>query len=90
VIEDGWTGFLVDDVAGAVAAVDQLDWLDRGMIRARFEQRFTARRMAKDYLAAYDRLESALEEQASVPVVRYGVSTAASGNRLRARPEGVA
>ena len=29
VIEDGWTGFLVDDVAGAVAAVERLDGLDR-------------------------------------------------------------
>ncbi len=90
VIEDGWTGFLVDDVAGAVDAVEKLDWLDRGMIRARFEQRFTARRMAKDYLDAYDRLESALEEQVAVPMVRYGVRTAANGDRLRARPEGIA
>ena len=90
VIEDGWTGFIVDDVAGAVAAVERLDGLDRGMIRARFEQRFTARRMAKDYLAAYDRLEPALEEQASVPVVGYGLRTAVNGDRLRARPEGVA
>jgi hypothetical protein len=81
---------LVDDVAGAVAAVEKLDWLDRNMIRARFEQRFTARRMAKDYLAAYDWLEPALEKQASAPVVRYGVRAAAYGNRLRARPEGIA
>jgi hypothetical protein len=46
--------------------------------------------MAKDYLAAYDRRERALEEQASVPVVRYGVPNAANGNRLRAQPEGIA
>jgi hypothetical protein len=90
VIEDGWTGFLVDGVTGAVEAVARVDQLDRGMIRARFEQRFTARRMAKNYLAAYDRLEPALEEQVSMPVVRYGVRTAANGNRLRARPEGIA
>ena len=90
VIEDGWTGFIVDDVASAVAAVERLDGLDRGMIRARFEHRFTARRMAKDYLAAYDRSEPALEEQASVPVVGYGLRTPMKGDRLRARPEGVA
>ena len=90
VIEDGWTGFIVDDVASAVAAVERLDGLDRGMIRARFEQRFTARRMAKDYLAEYDRSEPALEEQASVPVVGYGLRTPVNGDRLRARPEGVA
>jgi glycosyltransferase involved in cell wall biosynthesis len=87
VIEDGWTGFIVDDVAGAVAAVERLDSLDRGMIRARFEQRFTTRRMAKDYLVAYDRLEPAPEEHASV---RYGVRTAINGDRLRVQPEGIA
>ena len=76
VIEDGWTGFIVDDVAGAVAAVDDLDRLDRGMIRARFEQRFTARRMAKDYVAAYDALESALEPPAPVPLRGYGFGRA--------------
>jgi hypothetical protein len=90
VIEDGWTGFLVDGVAGAAAAVARLDQLDRGMIRARFEQRFTARRMAKNYLAAYDRFEPALEAQASVPIVGYGVRIPVNGDRLRALPEGVA
>ena len=35
-------------------------------------------------------LEPALEEQASVPVVGYGIRTAVNGDRLRARPEGVA
>jgi glycosyltransferase involved in cell wall biosynthesis len=68
VIEDGWTGFMVDDVAGAVAAVANLDRLDRGMIRARFEQRFTAQRMAKDYVLAYDALETALELPVPVPL----------------------
>ena len=90
VIEDGWTGFVVDDVKGAVAAVERLDGLDRDMIRARFEQRFTARRMAKDYLAAYDRLGSALEQQVSAPVLGYGIRAVVNGNRSRARPEGVA
>ena len=46
--------------------------------------------MAKDYLAEYDRSEPALEEQASVPVVGYGLRTPMKGDRLRARPEGVA
>jgi glycosyltransferase involved in cell wall biosynthesis len=68
VIEDGWTGFMVDDVAGAVAAVANLDRLDRGMIRARFEQRFTAQRMAKDYVLAYDALETVLELPVPVPL----------------------
>jgi glycosyltransferase involved in cell wall biosynthesis len=77
VIEDGWTGFMVDDVAGAVAAVDDLDRLDRSLIRARFEQRFTARRMAKDYVAAYTALETALELAVPAPLSRYGIGQGA-------------
>jgi hypothetical protein len=43
-------------LAAANAAVGCLDRLDRATVRARFEQRFTARRMAEDYLATYSRL----------------------------------
>ena len=39
-IEDGKTGFLVDDVAGAVAAVDRAATLDRAAIRAQAVARF--------------------------------------------------
>jgi glycosyltransferase involved in cell wall biosynthesis len=56
VIEDGLTGFIVDDVAGAIAAVARVGELDRAAIRRRFEERWTARRMAEDYLALYRRL----------------------------------
>jgi glycosyltransferase involved in cell wall biosynthesis len=59
VVEHGVTGFIVDDVDGAVAAVGQLHRLDRAAIRRRFEQRWTARRMAEDYLDVYDRLARA-------------------------------
>jgi glycosyltransferase involved in cell wall biosynthesis len=53
IVEDGLTGFIVEDETSAVGAVKQLSELDRRTIRGRFEQRFTARRMAMDYLAAY-------------------------------------
>lgn len=53
VIEDGLTGFIVEDELAAIAAIRRLDHLDRGAVRARFVERFTARRMAEDYLAAY-------------------------------------
>ena len=55
-IEDGVTGFIVEDEAGAIGAVDRLSHLSRVAIRERFEQRFTARRMALDYLAVYREL----------------------------------
>jgi glycosyltransferase involved in cell wall biosynthesis len=77
VIEDGWTGFMVDDVAGAVAAVGDLDRLDRNSIRARFEQRFTARQMAKEYLAAYSAHRIAPELTVRAPLSRYDIGRGA-------------
>jgi glycosyltransferase involved in cell wall biosynthesis len=53
VIEDGVTGFVVPDVAGAVKAVERLDTIDRARVRRVFEQRFSSRRMARDYLDVY-------------------------------------
>ena len=59
-IDDGVTGFIVEDQAGAIGAVDRLSHLSRPAIRKRFEERFTARRMALDYLAAYRELSGAV------------------------------
>lgn len=61
IIDVGLTGFVVEDETGAVAAVNRLPQLDRAAIRARFEERFTARRMALDYLAVYRDLTQAAE-----------------------------
>jgi glycosyltransferase involved in cell wall biosynthesis len=56
VIEDGVTGMLVDSVDAAVQAVGRLPTLSRQTIRRRFEERFSAARMARDYVTAYDEL----------------------------------
>ena len=61
IIDDGLTGFVVEDETSAVAAVDRLSQLNRHSIRQQFETRFTARRMALDYLAAYRSLMEASE-----------------------------
>ena len=53
IVEDGVTGFIVEDEIGAIGAVDRLSQLPRGRIRRTFEERYTARRMAQDYLAVY-------------------------------------
>jgi glycosyltransferase involved in cell wall biosynthesis len=53
IIEDGKTGFIVEDEISAVSDVGRLPELDRQAIRSRFEERFTARRMALDYLDTY-------------------------------------
>ena len=56
VIDDGVTGFIVEDEAAAAAAARNLHNLDRARIRRVFDERFTARRMAEDYLTIYRRL----------------------------------
>ena len=53
VIDDGISGFIVEDETGAIGAVERLGELDRTRVRAQFERRFTAKRMALDYLALY-------------------------------------
>ena len=53
IIEDGLTGFVVEGKEEAVAATDRLSRLSRRAIRQRFEERFTSRRMAHEYLAVY-------------------------------------
>jgi glycosyltransferase involved in cell wall biosynthesis len=59
IIEDGLTGFIVESVDAAVDAVRRARLLDRGQIRRRFEERFTAERMARDYLRLYNKVLSA-------------------------------
>jgi glycosyltransferase involved in cell wall biosynthesis len=61
IVEEGLTGYIVEDEIGAVAAVGRLAQLDRGTVRKQFEIRFTARRMALDYLVAYQSLMEARE-----------------------------
>ena len=61
VIEDGVTGFIVESEQEAVRAVRELSRLDRRTIRARFEERFTASRMARDYEAHYRKLVAGSE-----------------------------
>jgi glycosyltransferase involved in cell wall biosynthesis len=59
VVEDGRTGFIVRNDDEAVAAVARLPMLDRAAVRARFEERFSAFAMARNYLSLYERLTTA-------------------------------
>jgi glycosyltransferase involved in cell wall biosynthesis len=56
IVEDGVTGFVVEDETSAAGAVHKAAALPRAAVRRRFEQRFTAHRMARDYLDVYRRL----------------------------------
>ncbi|NJO53583.1 MAG: glycosyltransferase family 4 protein [Bacteroidales bacterium] len=53
VIEDRVTGRIVDDFDEALRAIPEVLTLDRRRIRAEFEARFTAERMARDYVDVY-------------------------------------
>jgi glycosyltransferase involved in cell wall biosynthesis len=56
IVEDGVTGAIVDNIEEAIAALPRVIALDRKKVRQRFEQRFSATRMAKDYVRVYHKL----------------------------------
>jgi len=66
VIDHGVTGYICEDVQGAVGALQRLDELSRTEIRAQFERRFSAKTMALNYVDAY----TALLQAAKRPVLR--------------------
>jgi glycosyltransferase involved in cell wall biosynthesis len=53
IVEDGLTGYIVDSIDAAVAAVPRAAALDRTRVRNRFDERFSAARMTRDYLSVY-------------------------------------
>jgi glycosyltransferase involved in cell wall biosynthesis len=53
VLEDGVTGYIVETEEQAVLALDRIEQLKRETCRRVFERRFSASRMAEDYLAIY-------------------------------------
>lgn len=56
VMKDGVSGFVVRDLEEAVRAAERIEQVDRHGCRSYFEERFSARRMARDYLRVYRRL----------------------------------
>jgi glycosyltransferase involved in cell wall biosynthesis len=56
IVEDGVNGFVVDSIEEAALAVRHIDRIDRRTCRERFDRRFTARRMASQYVDVYREL----------------------------------
>lgn len=56
IITHGKTGFIVNDMPEAIEAVSKINSINRKTVRRIFEERFTAKRMAQDYLEMYKRL----------------------------------
>jgi glycosyltransferase involved in cell wall biosynthesis len=59
IIDDGVTGFVVDNIDQAVQAVERIAELDRKACRLAFEGRFSVQRMADDYSVIYARIAEA-------------------------------
>ena len=59
VLEDGVTGYLVESIDDAVSATMRVSSLSRARCRATFEKRFTAERMAREYVSVYEQLVDA-------------------------------
>jgi glycosyltransferase involved in cell wall biosynthesis len=66
IIDEGVTGFIVDDIEDATRAVARAGEIDRTRCRQVFEQRFDATRMAHDYVELYRDLVK-LHESAAHP-----------------------
>jgi glycosyltransferase involved in cell wall biosynthesis len=56
VIEDGVNGFIVESIEEAVEATRQVERLSRRRVREVFDSRFTAERMARGYVAVYEKI----------------------------------
>jgi hypothetical protein len=88
-LDEGVTGFVVDDEEQAVQAVKRLGEIDRGRVRERFEKRFTAGRMAADYVSHYQSVmngggpgrlnESSRRER----IIRHGARTNFDSRRFK-------
>jgi glycosyltransferase involved in cell wall biosynthesis len=53
---DGVSGYIVPDVESAARSLQMIERFDRGRCRRYFEQRFSSRRMAQDYVALYEQV----------------------------------
>jgi glycosyltransferase involved in cell wall biosynthesis len=69
VLTDGVSGRIVDSIKSAVEAVQQATHMDRRKVRAEFEKRFTAARMAREYVAAYRALLAHVPATARLPAL---------------------
>jgi glycosyltransferase involved in cell wall biosynthesis len=70
IVDPGVTGLIVDTMEEAEKALPKVLALDRRAVRQRFEERFTATRMAKSYLQVYHSLlrrDAIADRDASMP-----------------------
>jgi glycosyltransferase involved in cell wall biosynthesis len=73
IIDDGITGFVCESLPEMAEAVARIPLIDRRRCRAAFEERFTADRMARDYVALYERIIEETAVQTSPKVRPVGL-----------------
>ena len=93
IVEDRLTGRIVSSTEEAVQAIPELLALDRNAVRTRFEQRFSSRRMASDYVKIYRSVlprhassEIQLSPVAALPAAKAGARAHSSKTGMRNEP----
>jgi glycosyltransferase involved in cell wall biosynthesis len=71
IVDDGISGFVVEDIDAAAAAVGRIDAVDRRGCRRTFERRFTDERMAADYVRVYEEAIAAHRSSDGVALTRH-------------------
>ena len=86
IVDDGVTGYVVDAPDEAVRALPALLALDRRAVRRRFDERFSATRMAGDYIELYRAMaQNASRRDAKASARRHPIDgISVSGARLHA------
>ncbi|MGI8569811.1 MAG: glycosyltransferase family 4 protein [Methylocella sp.] len=88
VVTEGVSGRMVNSIEAAVAAVQQAAYMDRRKVRAEFERRFTAEKMAGAHIAAYRLLLT--RASANTNIVKFPTAPPAAPQLLPAAWEPVA
>ena len=83
IVENGVTGAIVDPMEEAIAALPPVIALDREKVRQRFEQRFSATRMAKDYVRVYRSLFASSHLGIEERDIQHRLPNSKDANNLR-------
>jgi glycosyltransferase involved in cell wall biosynthesis len=83
IVDDGVTGAIVDTMEEAIETLPRVIELDRAKVRQRFEQRFSATRMAKDYVSVYRSLLASSKSLSEERDIQLRLSNGKDANRPR-------
>jgi glycosyltransferase involved in cell wall biosynthesis len=83
IIEDGVTGFIVENEDEAIEAIERIPDLDRRRVRAAFERRFTARHMAETYRRSFQKMLAIRDRNVAGPDLLPSLESATSDIAMR-------